>query len=94
MWEVESQTPWEDELVVTLAIYLVQAPLNRGGESSPKGHSQGHIARVIQPGRSRARLSSDVLSLLGISYKGSHPTDLAALEVSGSKETLWLMNAN
>lgn len=31
--------------MVTLAIYLVQAPLNRGRESSPKGCIQGHTAR-------------------------------------------------
>lgn len=41
-------SPWEVELVITLAVYLVQAPLNRGRESSPKGRIQGHTAREQQ----------------------------------------------
>lgn len=66
-------------------------PLNRGGESSPKGLIQGHTAGE---GRTKPGISSDVFSLLGRSHKGSHTTGLAALEVSGSKETLWLMHVN
>lgn len=89
-WEVESQVPLEGCTGGHLGNLPGPIPHLIGEESQ----GQRGSSRVIQLGRTEPGISSNVFSLLGSSYKGSHTTGLAALEVSGSKETLWLMHVN